>query len=307
MWSDAPDLVAENTGSQPPELPRYYALLLKALVQSGVQPDPGIKPYIQHRIELIGDTEWRKLPHLNLASVDPAKAKRWLGWGFSITEFLAAPASPRNSRLAVLCSLGALVNLLIVVCDSLLDAGETISQVLPAAELAASGGQSSPVTILLGEYFRLLAVIQPNDRLLRSIHKIVSRMFESEIQTISGGSALLFSFWLRKSALPFVLMGLPAGERSARDFNHANRKYLAWLYRVGRFFGALDDSLDLEEDARAGQPNYLLRYPENLRPDAVARIAAWGTQVLMEWDALISANKSSSLPREVFLHTIWGC
>ncbi len=307
MWSDASGPSDAVAGDQRNEISHCYTLLLDQLAQNSFRPDPALKPYIQHRIAFIGDSEWRKLAHLNLAHVDSVKAKRWLGWGFSITEFLIAPALPVKSRCGAVCSLGALVNLMVVVCDSLLDAGERVSQVLPEAELAANGGGSSPVTILLREYFHRLAAVQLSDALLRSINKAVARMVEAEIQTVAVGGDLPYSFWLRKSALPFVLMGLPAWAGTAWDSGDRYLFHLRWLYRVGRFFGGVDDTLDLAEDDCSCQPNHLLTYPEKLRPAAVVRIASSGIQILADWDLHVPANQGNSISRETFLHTIWGC
>ncbi len=192
---------------------------------------------------------------------------------------------------------------MVVTCDRLLDAGAEIENVLPARELA-TGGESSSVMLLLREYFERITALGADATLLRIVRKTVALMFEAEMQTVKLRDKLPYRFWLRKCSLPFVLMGFSAwaGTCESREkFMH----YVLWVYRVGRFLGILDDAIDYDEDFRTGQPNCLRDYNENQRSVVISRAANQGVAVLEGWVNLMGGAQPS-IPRETFLHTIWG-
>jgi hypothetical protein len=232
---------------------------------------------------LLGQDEWQRLkPALEPFDIDPALAVRWLGCGYALTQFIMAPAMPSGDRREAVFSLGALVNLMVVVCDRLLDSGRSIEEVLPRAELLTGGGPGSPVMVMLREYLR-----QHGD--MPGLRRIVGRMFEAEIATVRMGDNLPRREWRRKCCLPFVLMGLPSN------------CHPGWLYRLGRFFGALDDAVDLEEDRKTRQPNYW-----NNAPVAPAVLGTWGEQVLSRWDKTVPAIADTVIYRESFLNLVWA-
>jgi hypothetical protein len=306
VWNNVFEDPSKSGRRVKPEPSRYFTLLLEAFIARGIQADRSSTSYVQQRIQLIGKAERRKLRHLSTGGIDIFDAIEQLGWGFTITEFLTAPAAPTISHRVAVCSLGAVFNLMVVICDRLLDSGESVDSVLPPDQLAAGGGDGSPVMLLLKEYYSRLASLEPDAQFLGNIKKLIGRMFEAEIQTIARAHDLPFRFWLRKNALPFVLMSLPVCLPSHGRSPDSCRRYVGWLYDVGRFFGGLDDTIDFDEDARTGQPNHLLEYDEPLRSDRVPRVADWGTQVLSAWDRLVLPGIDNSIYRETFLHTIWG-
>src|SRR5581483_10707410 len=114
-----------------PARSRYFEQLLEALSRRGIIADSRITGYIQQRIEVLGKIELRKLVKLAFPERDSVKIVRRLGWGFAITEFLAAPVFNARCDQAQICSLGALVNLMVVTCDRLLDEGKDVESVLP--------------------------------------------------------------------------------------------------------------------------------------------------------------------------------
>lgn len=257
-------------------------------------------------MELLGKAEWSTLAHLDLHQIDHARAVRLLGTGFAFTEFLIAPvAEPSAGRISV-CSLGALMNLMVVVCDDLLDRGERVERVLPAAQLAADGGEASPVMVLLREYFRRLLDTCRERLFFQTIRKSIAGMFEAEIQTVSFGSDLPYHFWLRKCSLPFVLMGLPGWCENRREPPERYFRHLHWLYQVGRFFGALDDAIDMEEDSRMRHANYWNGDNEKLQSSLSNKIADWGGAVLGGWEILLPRPSQNPELRELFLHFVWG-
>jgi len=257
-------------------------------------------------MRLLGDTEWNGLAGLDVTGISAPKARRLLGAGFALAEFLIAPVPARTVIHNSVCSLAALANLMVVVCDGLLDGGASVGDVLPSAELAAGGGCSSPVMVLLREYFLRLEDIRPSEELLRRIRKLVARMFDAEIRTVRREGSLPYCFWLRKSSLPFVLMGLPAWAGCPDASPGRYIRHLLWLYRVGRFFGAIDDAVDFLEDCSAGQPNRWQEWEKVPRASAAACVAGWGTQILEEWDSLVPRTAETTVLRETFLHNIWG-
>jgi hypothetical protein len=304
LWIDTTEDDEPAGNRQQPAKSRYFEELLNCLSRRGVVADSHLTSYLQQRIELIGKAELRKLAPLGLPERDFAKMVRRLGWGFAITEFIAAPAFSANSNRGQICSLGALVNVMVVTCDRLLDAGMNIESVLPSQELA-SGGGSSCVMLLLREYFEQLATLCPDEKLLRTIRRTIALMFEAEIQTVRMRGKLPYLFWLRKCSLPFVLMGLSAWAGRASGSRNKFVRYVLWVYRLGKFFGILDDAIDYHEDLRTGQPNYLRDYNESQRSLVISRAASRGAAVLEGWDNLM-AGAQSSIPRETFLHTVWG-
>jgi hypothetical protein len=279
------------------------ALLGREFARRNLLPNPDIGRDIQRNAEIVGRSEWASLNSLGPLATPANRATNLLGLGYVLTEFLAAPAvTPIPPAIS---SLGGLVNLMVVVCDQLLDGGFEADRVLPRAELAAGGGGSSPVMLLLGEYFRRLAAISLNKPLLSTIETAVRRMFEAERQTVIQQPGLSYGYWLRKSSLPFVVMALPSWHGSQSMSRSRCDRHLNWLYRVGRFFGALDDAVDFEEDERLGHPN---RWQGNSWPGPVIakRIADWGDCVVGEWDSLVPKESRTAVLRETFLYIVWG-
>lgn len=243
---------------------------------------------------------------LDPVNVQPAKAIRLLGSGFAFTEFLIAPANPPYADRPVTCSLGAIAKLAVVICDDLLDLGESAEQVLPFAEIDAGGGESSIVARLMRLYYSRLIGTNPDDALLRTIRDVVRRMMLAELGTVQLRTRLSYRFWLQKCALPFVLMGLPVWRNRWPEPLSLYRTHIRWLYGIGRFLGAVDDAADFDDDARTGQPNCWRMYDNGYRLAFAGRAAGWGAKLLEEWDSLVPKTGVTLVLRETFLQIIWG-
>jgi hypothetical protein len=233
-------------------------------------------------------------------TISLARTKHLLGAGSVATEFLVAPARLFAAEASAMSSLGALINLMVVICDGMLDGGAAVETVLPSTQLAAGGGDGSVVMVLLREYFKRLRDLRPDERVLGIARRVAARMFEAEIETVCCGSTLPYRAWLRKSALPFVMMALPAWARRPR---RTTPGYLRWLYSIGRFFGAIDDAVDAAADLASGHPNYWHR--KTLSALAAARIAGWGRSILAFWDSLVRQSSETAAVRSSFLYNVW--
>ena len=280
-------------------------MVSEALVERGLITEPSSTSYI-NRATSLGEAEWGWLAQIGPIDLSPAKATRLLGAGFVLTEFLIAPVSTCKVQRDRLCSLGALANLMVVACDRLLDDGVSVDKVLPPAELDAGGGESSAVMRLLREYMRRFETIRPEQPLRETVGKIVARMFEAETRTVRLRNRLAYRFWLRKCSLPFVLMGAPAWTGLRVETPKGYLHHLGWLYRLGRFFGALDDAVDFAGDASSGQPNLWQSWNEEQHPVLARRVADWAGLILRDWDSLVTRTIETAVLREVFLQNVWS-
>ena len=284
---------------------RASELLSAALTERGLVPDPRLVPALQRRARFLGTAEWNRFLRSTPLGIGATHAIQLLGSGYTLVEFLAAPAAARISDRLHACSLGALLNLTIVVCDRLLDMGERVENVLPRSEIPRGGG-SSIVTNLMRLYHHRLAERELDDERLGSLEKLISQMFDAEIQTVHFGEHLPYPFWLRKCSLPVVLMGLPAWREGKRRASKLYQWHVRWLFRLGRFFGQLDDAVDLEDDLRSGEPNSWRALGREIPPSAVHRIACSASKLLSEWDGFVDKTSESTVFRETFLHILWG-
>jgi hypothetical protein len=299
MWTGNPASPSRSASNQ-------CILLAQEIAGSGLRADPRLALEMKRRIRNFADAEWNQLDPTVLHAISPFEGRHSLGAGFALTAFLIAPVPGSQTDYANLCSFGAIVNLMAVVCDRLLDSGSPPSSTIPTAEIAAGGGDGSAVMLLLRQCSRRLQTLGRGEPLLRTIEKGVRRMFDAEGRTVRPDGALPYRFWLRKSALPFVVMALPAWS-GVLDLESRQRylRHLRWLYGVGRFFGAIDDAADILEDSLSGHPNCWLAWQEKSHPAAARRVATWGKQILVEWDSLVPRTIETAILRETFLFNIW--
>lgn len=289
---------APGTGAGLYRLPLTSELSARRLV-----PDPQLQPRILSRIEHFGRLEAAHLSVESVPAMSAAKVRWALGSGFTMTEFLIAPVLGAASPPEI-CSLGALVNLMVVLCDRLLDAGTPLDEVLPL-----SGG-SSPVFNLLDTFRTEFAALQPTESFHALSEKLIARMIGSERQTAIAPDRLPYRHWLRKSALPFVLMALPAW--TCRKCAASGRPsipfsaHLQWLCRLGRFFGVVDDAADYERDLVSGQPNYFRPKSPDGAVDSCHRAAARCAAILGDWHRLAGDSPKAVIFKETFLNLTWS-
>jgi hypothetical protein len=98
-------------------------------------------------------------------------------------------------------------------------------------------------------------------------------MRDAEDRVAAGESGSLL--WRRKSALPWVVMGMGGWSTEVGELRH-----LMWLYRLGCFLGRIDDAADVERDNAQGRLNTFA----GLDNGQVLAIARNGRNLLRWWD-----------------------
>jgi len=276
--------------------------LTAEIVAAGLIPDQQVWPSIRERVKRHGADEWYRLASYRLSSVEPASAQKLLGAGYVLTQFLTAPVNTENSGRNAIYSAGALINLAVVVCDRLLDGGASVQEVLPGP----GSEVRSPVYVLMERYRETIAGMSGHEQPGNKLEKAIARMFDAEVETVHYGMSLPYRFWLRKSALPFVLMGSTAWLLNKGETRAAFSRHLKWLYEVGRFFGALDDVVDYADDIENTAANILRGHEEGARTALVKRMAKRAVRVLDEWDSVVPRITGFAVMRESFLFFIWS-
>lgn len=222
----------------------------------------------------VGPTLWMDaLAQLGRPFPQP-DCERVLGFGAMLTAFMLPPVVIDDGLSRDVCTLGAHANLLVSLFDQVAD--ESPGAALPLspaivesacmgrgrARLAWRSRTGAPVGRLLA---RLLTdYVSRLDRLpcsaryrgVRALQaKAIVAMHAAELRTLGPASSVTERVIRRKSALPFVVMGLPAWLAVGRVPAPALRAHLRWMYRVGNFLGWIDDVADVDADRAAGRPN----------------------------------------------------
>ena len=206
--------------------------------------------------------------------VPQADCERVLGFGALLTAYLLPPVPIDEERRREVCTLGAHANLLVglfdLIADERSDAELPLSRALiesackgrGRARLAWHAHRGSPptrlLTRLLSEYVDRLDRLPYSDRhqSVRALQtRVILEMYTAELQTLRAASRVTDRIVRRKSALPFVAMGIPGWLAVDQVSPATFRAHLRWMYRIGTFFGWIDDAVDLDLDRAAGRPN----------------------------------------------------
>ena len=281
----------------------------RELSRARLRPDREYLDYVRARLYHLGELEYERLLERTGPELEhEAKvAVRLLGFGHVITEFaVACLGFPGKPDPAVL-SLGALSNLIVTTFDGLLDSGQDPERALPRSRLAGTGKKSTTgdplMSRLVNLYFAGLASLpHPGAFVHKTLRAAILRMYDAERAT-SGPLAYTETVWRRKSALPFVIMGLPVWMTAPSVQQSVYRAHVKWLYRLGRFFGWIDDAADLDDDRAAGRPNY---FSAGLKRGAARRIAREGALILEVWNAGAPQGQYGRTLRETFLAVTWS-
>ena len=253
----------------------------------------------------IGRRTWseafRRVPR-RVSDVDIA---RILGVGRLLTEHVIAPLNVHESQRESVARLGALANLIVAIYDyyadstdgrciavareSLAGAGRGPMSLFPLRVAIAGTPEERFMTPLVSLYYKWLAQLASHEpssaAVLTLIQRAIVRMYDAESLTWreSHPNAAVMR---RKAALPFVVMGLPGWLATSRPQTNV-QWHLRWLYRLGIFFGNIDDAVDLESDRASAHPN---RIDAELarRGDSDQAIHAMAQRIARQADALVS-------------------
>ena len=240
----------------------------RAVTRAGVQECAWLESAIGHR-------SWNR-GLVALRRPEPqADCVRVLGFGRLLTEFLLTANPIERSARDDVIHLGALANFIVALFDHLADDSALGAHTLsPAAlERACRGSrvhlrwhscfgvpEGRLIARLVLEYFRRLDRL-PFARRNTGVRELVSRailaMYAAELATLHR-SRPSRKVLRRKSALPLVVMALPAWLASERIDQSRLRRHVRYAYRLGEFIGAIDDAADADLDLAAGRPNRVL-------------------------------------------------
>lgn len=223
--------------------------------------------------EEIGESGWKILIRKLNTKYPKDDIIRILGFGNALTRYVIEPFRNDEETNNKVNKLGARSNLIVSLFDQMIDSGTKPKQVLSTKSLDKLlnrntqknsdfyryfGFQSKWImTTLIKSYLRGLGDLsQPSAQtnISKTILSSIQRMHESEIKTLTKND-LSTADLKRKAALPFVIMGLPIWLKDSQINNKAYFSHMRWLYRLGLFFGSIDDIIDLEEDISNNHPN----------------------------------------------------
>ena len=278
------------------------------LSRAGFRPDPDYFSYICARTQHFGELEYDLLRNEIGPELGRRRrlAVRLLGFGHVMTEFVVAHRAFAERPDPAVLSLGSLANLIVSSYDGLLDSGQDPEEIPLRSRLTDSGiGQGSGDSLiarLVDLYLARLSLLpHPHRQIHEILRRAILRMYDAERATV-GEFEFSETNWRRKCALPFVIMGLPVWMTVPVPDAVVVRAHLAWLYRLGRFFGWIDDVSDLSEDLEAGRPNFFV----SRRTLSGRRIARQGDLVLATWDEGARPDRYSRTLRQTFFSVTWS-
>ncbi|MFQ6028647.1 MAG: hypothetical protein ACE5Q6_14265 [Dehalococcoidia bacterium] len=277
-------------------------------------------------VELVGHKTWeRTLSYLGMESPE-SHCIRVLGFGRALTEFLIAPLEWMDDESESVLQLGAQANFIVTLYDRLVDLPRSRPWVLPRSllHLAAHSGNSlwiksrsrvgpAPSRMLVqlvADYFRSLDQLpyaKRHERVHQCVKRAILQMYDAEGETIGlTGKSASESTLRRKSALPFVVMGLPKWLSVASISPELYLWHLRWVHRCGDFFGWIDDAVDLQEDLKFGQPNRVSKMLQRSdgaekRTDLAQRIVHQAWALNHEWQNRVkNRNRSQQQMQDAF-------
>lgn len=201
-------------------------------------------------------------------------AVRLLGWGYALTNYFVAPIPIPKEEKEKIFRIGALANFIVNIYDFLADhhpnpnkhfSKDMLEQILSLEKTTLPDVTSRTEKLiyeLCQEYIQELSSYNENKQhthVIKIIKHAIQRMFQAENESIQKRQSSIVNPVNReliiKDAYPFIIMGL-AGWLTIHEIDPKFFFWhLRWLYKVGAFYGRLDDAVDLERDILAGHPN----------------------------------------------------
>src|SRR6266702_8188805 len=273
---------------------------------------------------LIEPSVWQKAENGLKRPFSKDDLVRILGFGRLLTEFALVPVAHGLpfSDVQEVAKLGALSNLIVTVYDHYMDLIPSDLWILSRKAIENSGVGACPddhepaedqraarrhvVTRLVGTYFERLTRLghaAAHASLVHFINRIIVLMYDAEMATARSSADYPCERILRrKSALPFVVMGLPIWLAMSEVRSSSLRRHLRWLYGLGEFVGWLDDAIDLDDDRQSGHPNRVhsklsqASDPANECRLVVQNLARRGERLGYWWRERVGAKNGAPTP-----------
>ncbi|MEK6221867.1 MAG: hypothetical protein N2D54_06430 [Chloroflexota bacterium] len=233
-----------------------------------------------------------------------------IGWGQALTKYLIAPVSLPEREKNKVASLGALANFIVNLYDFMADQHRNQEIKISHEMLAKSMdpnprelGDTPPISSILKLintlskfYFQGLLELpyaNQNCKVNKIIQRAVVKMYKAENSTIQwddkeqlppSNHAIVV-----KDAYPFMIMGLAAWLAVPKIDPNIFSRHLRWLYKVGIFYGWVDDAVDLEKDRLIGHPNLfssdekLALFNKQAQTELSKKITTQGQDIRNEW------------------------
>lgn len=284
-------------------------MLAGELTAAGITIDPAVRARRTARIRARGEREFERLREEIGIDITPYKQPciRSLGVGAALTEFaISGVPLAHKGRLAVI-ALGGVAVLMVSAVDSALDRGVPLPCLLPPDGESEGARSSQPIPSLiraaLNVYFRRLAALpQASPQLCGMVKKAIDRMYAAELETVFCPSVGRRAWW-RKNVLPIAILGIPAWMAAGPSAADQFRRHLAWLCRLGEFFGWLDDCVDYGHDLANAHANRIdTRLQSRSQAQLVRDIAGQAKRILTQWDAVNPLVPA----RDYFAVIVWG-
>ena len=284
-------------------------MLADEFVAMGVTIDPDVRTRLTAEVWARGNREFERLQQE--IGIDITHFKKpciqSLGIGAALTEMAVSGVPLTAEGLSAVTALGGLAILMVSAFDSALDAGVQIPALFPLdGDVECAGcAQRKPSLIrsAVNLYFtRLAALPQTRPQVRRVVEKSIERMYAAELDSVAGPKISRQS-WYRKNALPIAILGIPAWMVADACPDGQFRRHLAWLCRLGEFFGWLDDCIDYDEDLANAHANRIdFRLQSMPQSRLVHTIAGQAKYILSQWDVVDPASPA----RDYFAVIVWG-
>jgi hypothetical protein len=282
--------------------------------------------------QLVGEVTVRRALSMRRGQ-DFAESYRYVtGYGELMTEFLISPVALTPAARDRVARLGAIANLIVSHFDELVDGGWPRVLLLPRWALpmaATSPGRAlllacatlapAPTRLivrLVAEYFRRVSDLPYatlHAGVCADLRCMIAEMYMQEGRTPRewqrrrGDAAAQ-----KKTALPLVVLGLPAWLASPVCPFTQYQQHRRWLVRIGKFIRWIDDAADLVADEEAGSANLVSRAltrrgaRTDIGPLLAAEIARRGRLVLDEWRFLTGRVRTASSTNESAISSVFA-
>jgi hypothetical protein len=284
-------------------------MLADQFVSMGVTVDPAVRARLTARVRTRGIREFRRFREeidIDITGFEKPCIQS-LGIGAALTEFAVSGLPLTSEGLSAVTALGGLAVLMVSAFDSALDGGLQVPDLFPLDRGADRPGcarhKPSLIRSAVTLYFcRLAGLPQTQPQVKGIIERAIERMYVAELESV-GGPNVSRRCWWRKNALPIALLGIPAWMAVDTCQDEGFRRHLAWLCRLGEFFGWLDDCVDYEADLANAHANRIDFRLQSIPASRLVRnIAGQAKRILSQWDIVNPAAPA----RDYFAAIVWG-